>query len=106
MPGVVHFLDPFRYRSVFFKGRGLVPDSVYTQAIWIISKKSSALKALKRSRRLLEPITGTNGIIIPPEGYMKGVREISDHHNILMIFDEVMTGFGRTGKCSLQNTGS
>jgi taurine--2-oxoglutarate transaminase len=47
---------------------------------------------------LLEPVVGTNGILIPPDGYMQGVREICDRHGILLIADEVMTGFGRTGK--------
>jgi taurine--2-oxoglutarate transaminase len=47
---------------------------------------------------ILEPITGTNGILIPPDGYMQGVREICDRHGILMVCDEVMTGFGRTGR--------
>ena len=47
---------------------------------------------------IIEPITGTNGILIPPDGYLQGVREICDRHGILLIADEVMTGFGRTGK--------
>ena len=47
---------------------------------------------------LLEPITGTNGILIPPDGYLEGVRAICDRYGILMICDEVMTGFGRTGR--------
>ncbi|MGH2512431.1 MAG: aminotransferase class III-fold pyridoxal phosphate-dependent enzyme, partial [Candidatus Limnocylindrales bacterium] len=46
----------------------------------------------------LETIVGTNGILIPPEGYIAGVREICDRHNILMVADEVMAGFGRTGR--------
>jgi taurine--2-oxoglutarate transaminase len=46
----------------------------------------------------LETIVGTNGILIPPDGYIAGVREICDHHDILMVADEVMAGFGRTGK--------
>lgn len=46
---------------------------------------------------ILEPITGANGIIIPPDAYLPGVREICDRHGILLIADEVMTGFGRTG---------
>jgi taurine--2-oxoglutarate transaminase len=46
----------------------------------------------------LETIVGTNGILIPPDGYIKGVREICDRHNILMVADEVMAGFGRTGR--------
>ncbi len=47
---------------------------------------------------LLEPVVGTNGILIPPDGYMQAVREICDRHGILLIADEVMSGFGRTGR--------
>ncbi len=46
----------------------------------------------------LETIVGTNGILIPPDGYLKGVRELCDRYNILMVADEVMAGFGRTGR--------
>ena len=46
----------------------------------------------------LETIVGTNGILIPPDGYLQGVREICDRNNILMVADEVMAGFGRTGR--------
>ena len=44
------------------------------------------------------PVTGTNGILVPPDGYMQGVRELCDKHGILLICDEVMAGFGRTGE--------
>ena len=47
---------------------------------------------------VMEPVVGTNGILIPPDGYMRGVREICDRHGILLISDEVMSGWGRTGK--------
>ena len=47
---------------------------------------------------LMETVVGTNGILIPPDGYMQAVREICDKHGILLIADEVMAGFGRTGK--------
>ena len=47
---------------------------------------------------ILESVTGTNGILIPPDGYMQGVRTLCDQHGILMIADEVMSGFGRTGE--------
>jgi taurine--2-oxoglutarate transaminase len=46
----------------------------------------------------MESVTGTNGVIIPPEGYMQGVRALCDKYGIVMIADEVMSGFGRTGK--------
>lgn len=47
---------------------------------------------------VMEPVVGTNGILIPPDGYMQGVRELCDRHGILLIADEVMSGFGRTGQ--------
>ena len=46
---------------------------------------------------ILETVTGTNGILVPPDGYLEGVRALCDKHGILMIADEVMSGFGRTG---------
>jgi taurine--2-oxoglutarate transaminase len=47
---------------------------------------------------LLETVTGTNGIIVPPDGYLQSIREVCDRHGILLICDVVMAGFGRTGK--------
>ena len=98
MPIVVHFLDPHRYRSTFHR---TTPD---------ISEEDFCLDYLNHLEEIimyegrgtiaaiiLEPVTGKNGIIIPPKGYLQGVREICDKYNIMMIVDEVMTGFGRTG---------
>jgi taurine--2-oxoglutarate transaminase len=47
---------------------------------------------------IVEPVTGTNGILVPPDGYLEGLRALCDKHGILLIADEVMSGFGRTGK--------
>src|SRR5207244_6097530 len=47
---------------------------------------------------ILETVTGTNGVLVPPDGYMQGVRELCTKQWILMICDEVMAGFGRTGE--------
>lgn len=47
---------------------------------------------------IVEPVVGTNGILIPPDGYMQGLREMCDRYGIWLIADEVMTGFGRTGE--------
>jgi taurine--2-oxoglutarate transaminase len=46
---------------------------------------------------ILETITGTNGVIVPPDGYLQSIREVCDRHGILLICDEVMSGFGRSG---------
>jgi taurine--2-oxoglutarate transaminase len=46
---------------------------------------------------ILEPIVGTNGVLVPPKGYLKKIREITKRHGVLLIADEVMTGWGRTG---------
>src|SRR5205085_1462803 len=47
---------------------------------------------------ILEPVVGTNGILVPPPGYLAGVRELCDRHGALLIADEVMSGFGRCGE--------
>jgi taurine---2-oxoglutarate transaminase len=47
---------------------------------------------------MVEPVTGSNGLIVPPPGWLRGLRDLCDRYGLLLIFDEVMTGFGRTGK--------
>lgn len=98
MSGVVHFLDPYRYRSTFHRNNPDSSESEFAQDYLnhleeiITYEGPHTIAAI-----LLETVTGTNGVIIPPEGYLQGVREICDHHGILLIADEVMSGFGRTG---------
>lgn len=99
MPGVVHFLDPYRYRSTFHQGKQGVSEAEFTRDYLnhleeIIQYEGPGTIAAI----LIETVTGTNGVIIPPDGYLQGVREICDRHGILMICDEVMSGFGRTGE--------
>ena len=53
---------------------------------------------------IVEPIAGSTGCLVPPVGYLERLREICDHHGILLIFDEVITGFGRTGKAFAADT--
>ncbi len=99
MPGVVHFLDPYRYRSTFHRTNPDISEAEFTQdylnhlAEIIQYEGPETIAAV-----LMESVTGTNGIIIPPDGYMQGVRALCDKYGILMIADEVMAGFGRTGK--------
>ncbi|MFK4731061.1 aspartate aminotransferase family protein [Agromyces mediolanus] len=93
--GHVHFFGPYLYRSEF----------------WAQSPEEECERALQHLRRviesegpqtiaavLLETIPGTAGVLVPPPGYLAGVRELCDRHGILLILDEVMAGFGRTGR--------
>ena len=52
---------------------------------------------------IIEPVTGSGGVIVPPKGYLERIREICTKHNVLLIFDEVITGFGRLGYCFAAN---
>jgi taurine--2-oxoglutarate transaminase len=99
MPGVVHFLDPFQYRSAFHRDRPEVSEE--TLSLDYLNHLEEIIQYEGEhniAAILLETVTGTNGIIIPPAGYLKGVREICSRHGIVLIADEVMSGFGRTGE--------
>jgi taurine--2-oxoglutarate transaminase len=90
VPGVVRVLDPWRW------GRE-EPEPVdehlaYLEEV-IAYEGPQTIAAF-----ILETVTGTNGILIPPDGYLQGVRELCTKHGIVMIADEVMAGFGRTGR--------
>ena len=99
MPGVVHFLGPYRYRSTFHRRTPDLPEADFTADYLAHLEEIIQYEGPETiAAVLLETVTGTNGVLIPPEGYMQGVREICDRHGILMICDEVMSGFGRTGK--------
>lgn len=99
MPGVVHFLDPYRYRSTFHRTNPDISEEEFTRDYLnhleeiIQYEGPETIAAI-----LLEPVTGTNGVIVPPKGYLSGVRKLCDRYGILLICDEVMSGFGRTGK--------
>lgn len=93
--GHVHFFNPYLYRTEF----------------WSVDEDQECARALHHLRRviecegpgsiaaiILESIPGTAGVLIPPKAYLKGVRQIADEFGILLILDEVMVGFGRTGK--------
>ena len=99
MPGVVHFLDPYRYRSTFHRTNPDISEEDFTQDYLnhleeiIQYEGPQTIAAI-----LIESVTGTNGVMIPPQGYMQGLRALCDKYGIVMIADEVMSGFGRTGK--------
>jgi taurine--2-oxoglutarate transaminase len=99
MPGVVHFLDPYRYRSTFHRSNPDISEDEFTQDYLNHLEEIIAYEGAQTiAAILLETVTGTNGVIIPPADYLQGVREICDRHGILLIADEVMSGFGRTGR--------
>jgi len=99
MTGVVHFLDPYRYRSTFHRTNPDISEAEFAQDYLnhleeiILYEGPESIAGI-----LMESVTGTNGIIIPPQGYMQGVRALCDKYGIVMICDEVMSGFGRTGR--------
>jgi taurine--2-oxoglutarate transaminase len=94
IPGVVRMLDPYTYRC---PAGHPDPCPVCTGAPHleeILQYEGAHTVAAV----IVETITGTNGIIVPPDGYLQSIREVCDRHGILLICDEVMAGFGRTGR--------
>lgn len=95
IPGVVHFWGPYLYRS---------PFRAETDA----EESAAALAHLRDviefegpqtiAAIMLEPVVGTNGVLIPPPGYLAGVRQLCDEFGVVMVCDEVMVGFGRIGE--------
>ncbi len=90
IPGVVHVLDP--YHGVE-RGWESAEESLAMLEEVIQLEGPHTIAAF-----ILETVTGSNGILVPPDGYLQGVRDLCTKHGILMIADEVMCGFGRTGK--------
>lgn len=95
LPGIVHHWGPYPYRSPFHSD----------------SREQECERALAHLREVvevegpqhvaaivLETVVGTNGVLVPPDGYLAGVRTLCDEHGIVMIADEVMAGFGRVGE--------
>ncbi|MCJ7623644.1 MAG: aminotransferase class III-fold pyridoxal phosphate-dependent enzyme [Anaerolineaceae bacterium] len=94
MPGVVHFLDPFCYRCPF----GQEQASCQRECISHVEEVVRYEGPDKVAAIIMEGVTGSNGLIVPPNDYWSRVREICDKYGILLISDEVMSGWGRTGK--------
>ena len=102
--GHVHFFGPYLYRSAF----------------WAKNEEEECKRALEHLEQvinfegpstiaaiLIESVVGTAGVLVPPQGYLEGVRALCDKHGIKWIADEVMSGFGRTGKWfAFQNWGA
>jgi taurine--2-oxoglutarate transaminase len=95
LPGIVKFWGPYTYRSAFHaaddteecdRALGHLADVIMVEG-------GHTIAAI-----VLETVVGTNGILVPPDGYLAGVRALCDEHGIVMIADEVMAGFGRCGE--------
>jgi len=94
LPGMVKFFSPYPYRSPFFTTDAAEETQ---RALQHLAQVLSHEGAHNVAAIVLEPMTGSSGMVIYPEGYLQGVRALCDRHGILLVFDEVMTGFGRTG---------
>jgi taurine--2-oxoglutarate transaminase len=94
MPGVVHVHDAYPYRCRWCSQHGActlaclghIEDTIRFEGPHTIAAV------------IVEPVVGTNGLLIAPDGYLQGLRDLCSRHGILLIADEVMSGFGRTGK--------
>jgi taurine--2-oxoglutarate transaminase len=91
----VHFFTPFPYRSEFWATSS---DEECQRALEHLERVIRGEGAASIAAILLESVPGTAGVIVPPAGYLRGVRELADKYGILLILDEVMSGFGRTGR--------
>jgi taurine--2-oxoglutarate transaminase len=90
IPGVVHVLDPYHGIE---RGWESAETSLAMLEEVIQLEGPNTIAGF-----ILETVTGTNGVLVPPDGYIQGVRELCTKYGILMICDEVMSGFGRTGE--------
>ena len=89
LPGFVHVLSPYHGLA---RGMDTADDALrYLDEVIQLEGPQSIAGII------IEPVTGTNGVLIPPDGYLPGLRALCDKYGIVMIADEVMTGFGRTG---------
>jgi taurine--2-oxoglutarate transaminase len=94
IPGVVHFLDPYCYRCPF----GWTIETCHRECIRHVEEIINYEGPDKIAAIIMEGVTGSNGLIVPPEDYWPRIREICTKYGILLISDEVMSGWGRTGK--------
>ncbi|MET4079823.1 MULTISPECIES: aspartate aminotransferase family protein [Janibacter] len=95
MPGVVRYWGPHLYRSAFHAS---TPQEECERALQHLRDLVAVEGPGTIAAIILESVVGTNGVLVPPDGYLAGVREICDEHGIVMIADEVMSGFARCGE--------
>lgn len=93
--GHVHVFGPYLYRSEFW---ATTPEEECERALQHLRRVIECEGPQSVAAILLETVPGTAGIMVPPPGYLAGVRALADEHGIVLILDEVMAGFGRTGE--------
>jgi taurine--2-oxoglutarate transaminase len=96
IPGVIRFFDPYKYRSHLYRD-GDTDEEFTRRCLDELEETIQYEGGHTIAAIFVETITGTNGVIVPPDGYMQGLRAICDKHRILLVCDEVMCGLGRTG---------
>jgi taurine---2-oxoglutarate transaminase len=95
IPGVVHYFGPYPYNCPF---GSTDPEECGEKTLQVLKTQIMLDGPKTIAAIFMEPIVGTNGIIIPPKNYVKGVRQLCDENGILLISDETMAGWGRTGE--------
>jgi taurine--2-oxoglutarate transaminase len=92
---VAHFFGPYPYRSAF---HAATPEEETQRALAHLEQVITLEGAGTIAAIIIETVVGTNGVLVPPPGYLQGVRELADRYGIVYIADEVMVGFGRVGE--------
>ncbi|MDR5701229.1 aspartate aminotransferase family protein [Agromyces aerolatus] len=92
---VAHFFGPYPYRSAF---HATTPEEETQRALAHLEQVITLEGASTIAAIIIETVVGTNGVLVPPPGYLAGVRELADKYGIVYIADEVMVGFGRVGE--------
>jgi taurine--2-oxoglutarate transaminase len=95
IPGIVRYWGPYLYRSAF---AATTAEEESARAVQHLRDVVTVEGPATVAAIVLESVVGTNGVLVPPPGYLAGVRELCDEFGILMVADEVMSGFGRAGE--------
>jgi len=95
VPGLVRYFGPYPYRSSF---HSTSPEQETERVLQHLEEVVMFEGPKNVAAILFETVTGTNGVLVPPPGYLAGLRDLCDRHGIMMIADEVMVGFGRMGE--------
>jgi taurine--2-oxoglutarate transaminase len=93
-PGIMRFFAPYMYRSPFWS---TTPEEECARSIEHLERTLMHEDPKRIAAIMIEPVVGSNGVIVYPDGYLPALRALTEKHGILLILDEVMTGFGRTG---------